>query len=150
MTIHRAKGLEFDHVLVPALERGHHGGERRLLRWVDLPSECGESDLLIAPAPAVGAQEAATLDEWLKDLFRRRDANERRRLLYVAATRARRTLWLSGAPLRDAQGRGRVRAHSLLECLWPVRAERFEREAAVTTPRSGRALPQLQRLSANW
>ncbi len=150
MTIHRAKGLEFDHVFVPALDRGHHGGERRLLRWVDLPSESGESDLLIAPAPAVGATEAGTLDEWLKDLFRRRDANERRRLLYVAATRARRTLWLSGAPPLDAQGRPRVRAHSLLECLWPVLAERFEREAATAGVSPERRLPQLRRLNASW
>jgi len=36
MTIHRAKGLEFDHVFVPGLDRGVGAGERPLLRWIDL------------------------------------------------------------------------------------------------------------------
>ena len=53
MTIHRAKGLEFEHVFVPCLDRKPGGGERRLLRWIDLPNEAGTSDLIIAPAPAV-------------------------------------------------------------------------------------------------
>src|SRR5262249_28069454 len=95
MTIHRAKGLEFDHVIVPALERATRGAERRLLRWIDVPGGASESDLLIAPAPPVGAKEEGDLNAYLKDLIRQRDANERGRLLYVAVTRARRTLWLS-------------------------------------------------------
>ena len=102
MTIHRAKGLEFDHVFVPALERTTRAPERRLLRWIDLPGESEDSELLIAPAPIVGEEEGA-LNAYLKDLLREREANERKRLLYVAATRARRTLWLSAAPRTDAQ-----------------------------------------------
>lgn len=150
MTIHRAKGLEFDHVFVPALERGTHGGERRLLRWVDLPSASRASDLLIAPAPAVGAEREAPLDGWLKDLLRRRDANERRRLMYVAATRARETLWLSGAPELNAAGEPRVRPHTLLGTLWPALAQRFERAAAAASTAGTRPLPLLERLSERW
>ena len=30
MTVHRAKGLEFEHVIVPALQRATRGAERRL------------------------------------------------------------------------------------------------------------------------
>jgi ATP-dependent helicase/nuclease subunit A len=150
MTIHRAKGLEFAHVIVPALERGTHLGERRLLRWVDLPSESGASELLIAPAPAVGAAPESALDGWLKDLLRRRDANERRRLMYVAATRARETLWLSGAPELNAALEPRVRPHTLLGTLWPALAARFEREPPAAAPKAAFVVPQLERLNADW
>ena len=37
MTIHRAKGLEFDHVFVPSLDRVLNRGREPLLRWLDLP-----------------------------------------------------------------------------------------------------------------
>jgi ATP-dependent helicase/nuclease subunit A len=150
MTIHRAKGLEFAHVFVPALERGSHGGERRLLRFADLPNEAGGSDLLIAPAPAIGPHADAPLDAWLKDLGRRRDANERRRLMYVAATRARETLWLSGAPALNGEGEPQVRAHTLLATLWPALAQRFERAAPVLAAVGTPQAPQLMRLAPGW
>lgn len=125
MTIHRAKGLEFDHVFVPALDKGTRGAERRLLRWIDVPSEAGGSDLLIAPAPVIGAQEEGDLNAYLKELVKRRDANERARLMYVAATRARESLWLSGAPTLDGEGGIGPERRSLLGALWPALAGRF-------------------------
>ena len=54
MTIHRAKGLEFDHVFVPSLDRDLNRGREPLLRWLDLPRREGESDLVMAPVPAIG------------------------------------------------------------------------------------------------
>ncbi|MGH8133121.1 MAG: UvrD-helicase domain-containing protein, partial [Steroidobacteraceae bacterium] len=122
MTIHRAKGLEFDHVIVPALERPRREGERRLLRWIDLPSATrgSDSELLIAPAPAVGGTEENQLDAYIKDLLRERDSNERRRLLYVAATRARRSLWLSACPALAADGGPRFAPRCPLALLWPA------------------------------
>ncbi len=150
MTIHRAKGLEFDHVFVPALERTTRALERRLLRWIDLPGEAETSELLIAPAPIVGEEEGA-LNAYLKDLLRQRETNERKRLLYVATTRARRTLWLSAAPRTDAQGLVRLDRRSLLAALWPALASRFESappEAPAPPPPSGAAA--LRRLVPGW
>ena len=155
MTVHRAKGLEFDHVLVPALERTTRAPERRLLRWIDLPSTARESNLLIAPVPAVGArEEEGDLNVYLKDLIRQHDLNERRRLMYVAATRARRTLWLSGAPAAGADGATKLDRRSPLAVLWPGLAARFE--TSVTTTATGaraaerpRAGP-LRRLRPSW
>src|SRR5215469_1598934 len=119
MTIHRAKGLEFDDVLVPALDRTTRAPERRLLRWLDLPSETSESNLLIAPVPVVGArEEEGDLNGYLKDLIRQHDSHERARVLYVAATRARRTLWLSGAPSAGVDGVVRPDGGSALHTLW--------------------------------
>jgi ATP-dependent exoDNAse (exonuclease V) beta subunit len=151
MTIHRAKGLEFDHVLLPALDRATRAGERRLLRWIDLPGETQESELLIAPTAAVASREPGELDAYLRDLIRRRDANERCRLMYVAATRARRTLWLSAAPALAADGTVKPDRRSPLALLWPALALRF----AAATPRPGPAAAPartapLKRLSAGW
>jgi ATP-dependent helicase/nuclease subunit A len=126
MTIHRAKGLEFDHVIVPALDRPTRSGERRLLRWIDVPSAASESQLLIAPIAPVAAAGEGPLNLYVRDLSRRHEQHERSRLMYVAATRARGTLWLSGAPARSADGAVKPDPRSLLASLWPALAGRFE------------------------
>jgi len=152
MTIHRAKGLEFDHVLVPALERTTRAPERRLLRWIDLPSAARASNLLIAPAPAVGArEEEGDLNVYLKDLIRQHDLHERRRLMYVAATRARRTLWLSAAPAAGADGAVKPDRRSALAALWPALAPRFETTAAAAAAAAAPARTgPLLRLRPSW
>jgi ATP-dependent helicase/nuclease subunit A len=151
MTIHRAKGLEFDHVLVPALDRTTRAPARRLLRWIDLPSEASESNLLIAPAPVVGArEEEGDLNAYLRDLIHQHDTHERRRLMYVAATRARRTLWLSGAPAVGAEVPLKPDRRSPLALLWPALAQRFEAvgEAQAPAAATARAGPLLRLLPA--
>jgi ATP-dependent helicase/nuclease subunit A len=151
MTIHRAKGLEFDHVLVPALERLTRATERRLLRWIDLPGVGPASDLLIAPLPAVGAREEGDLNRFVKQLIRERDVHERGRLLYVAATRARRTLWLSGAPAAAADGSVSPARRSPLAILWPALAARFLTRTDAPTPGATAARAgALLRLLAAW
>jgi ATP-dependent helicase/nuclease subunit A len=153
MTIHRAKGLEFEHVFVPCLERKPGGGERRMLRWIDLPNAAGTSDLIIAPAPTVSPESDAELDRFLKGLLRVREAHERTRLMYVAATRARETLWLSGAPAISADGELKPAAHSLLACVWPVLEGRFEvLDTAATTGNVAQAAERcsLRRLTGDW
>ena len=150
MTVHRAKGLEFEHVIVPALQRATRGAEHRLLRWIDLPSETTESELLIAPSPPVGAAEENDLNVFLKDLIRQRDTHERGRLMYVAATRPRRTLWLSAAPPTSEQGEVKPDRRSMLAMLWPALAKRFEViESATPEPEPPPVVP-VTRLIADW
>jgi ATP-dependent exoDNAse (exonuclease V) beta subunit len=149
MTIHRAKGLEFEHVLVPALERPLAHDERWLLRPIELADESGRSELLVAPAPPVGAEPSA-LDDYVRDLLRERTAHERLRLLYVAVTRARETLWLSGAPKADAAGELRPDARSLLARLWPVLGPRFERVPGQGGGAEQARVAPLRRLCADW
>ena len=150
MTIHRAKGLEFEHVVVPALQRATRGAEHRLLRWIDVPGEARESDLLISPSPPLGAMEDSDLNVFIKELVRERDTHERCRLMYVAATRARRTLWLSAAPERSADGTFKPDRRSMLAILWPVLAERFATEEGTSVaPAVEHAVP-LSRLRAGW
>ena len=85
MTIHRAKGLEFDHVILAGLERGGQSNPRPLLLW--RPEADG---LLMATRDTA---RGPTLYNWLRHEEVQRDANELVRLLYVAVTRAISTLW---------------------------------------------------------
>ena len=83
MTIHKAKGLEFDHVIVPFLDRQTRNQELPLLRWS-----------LERKGLMVGVKNDS-LYEWLNYKEKQKSENESKRLLYVALTRARRTLFSS-------------------------------------------------------
>ena len=126
MTIHRAKGLEFDHVFVPSLDRELNRGREPLLRWLDLPRRLGQTDLVMAPVPAIGDDVGGSVGVYLKRLMARRGANEQTRLLYVAATRAKQTLYLSAAPKAKADGAIQPKAGTLLACLWPALGASFK------------------------
>jgi ATP-dependent helicase/nuclease subunit A len=152
MTIHRAKGLQFDHVFVPSLDRATRAAERALLDWIDLPRADGTSDLLMAPIPAVGEEEGKELVRLIGALSAERDAHERARLLYVAATRAQRTLWLSGAPEPQRDGRLKPRQLALLGSLWSALEHDFEISSAPheDRPAGARRPPLLRRLLSRW
>jgi ATP-dependent helicase/nuclease subunit A len=159
LTIHGAKGLEFDHVLVPSLDRALNRGGEPLLRWLDLPRAIPRdgSDLIMAPAPAIGDEEPGEVSAFLKRLTARRAAHEQVRLLYVAATRARRSLHLYAAPAPRADGRLVPRPRTLLASLWPALQAAFE--ASASGPASDPALApparspvgrSLHRLASDW
>ena len=94
MTIHKAKGLEFDTVIIPALGRAIRREERPALLWQEL-THAGALDLLLAPINASGADDDR-LYELLWGLRAQQDLAETDRLLYVAVTRARERLHLFG------------------------------------------------------
>jgi ATP-dependent helicase/nuclease subunit A len=154
MTIHRSKGLEFDHVFLPALDRTLNRDRDPLLRWLDLPRAGEGSDLLMAPVPAIGDTEGGALNTYLKRLTAARSANEQTRLLYVAMTRAKRSLNLSAAPLARKDGTVEPRAGTLLRALWPVLGSGFVQPGASTTPLatedSTPSRRKLRRLTSSW
>ena len=82
LTIHQAKGLQFDIVVVPRLGDGKSAPDEPLLRWLEIPRATGEPGLLLAPIGEKGAEEDP-LFEYLKRRERERDSFERARLLYV-------------------------------------------------------------------
>ena len=133
LTIHGAKGLEFDHVLVPCLDRQRNQGREPLLRWLDLPRAAAErSDLIMAPAPVIGEGLPGDVNAFLKRLTALRAANEQVRLLYVAATRAKRSLHLYAAPAPRADGQVIPLWRTLLASLWPALAQAFLAPSAAT------------------
>lgn len=153
MTIHRAKGLEFDKVIVPGLGRRLRSTPEPLLRWLELPRDPDGSDLLMAPIPRSDRRGVEPLNEYLRSLQARRAAHERARLLYVAATRARDELHLFGE-LPEADGEvSAPSSGTLLSVLWPAVADDFPTEPegspSAAEPQQVRR-PCLRRLPADW
>jgi ATP-dependent helicase/nuclease subunit A len=129
MTIHKAKGLEWDLVLVPGLERGGGRSTNVLLNWLEfdgaLNGDAGAS-VVLAPIWEKGA-ESDKLSEWLKSIRAKREAAERKRLFYVATTRAREELHLFAAATLTVKGEIAQPQHdSLLKACWPAAAAHFE------------------------
>jgi DNA helicase-2/ATP-dependent DNA helicase PcrA len=90
-TIHGAKGLEWCHVFVPTVSQGKIPCRERTDRF-ELPAELAEGELAGAPGDHI---------------------EEERRLLYVAVTRAKDTLWLSWAKQYSERGRDEKRSEFL-------------------------------------
>ncbi|HWG76715.1 MAG TPA: UvrD-helicase domain-containing protein [Steroidobacteraceae bacterium] len=152
MTMHAAKGLEWDVVILPGLGRCSARDTDPLLHWLELPRPSGGTELLLSPIRA-GAQDApASLATYIKRLRRERRRLERVRLLYVAATRARRQLHLLGAIPIGADGTARPLAGSALHDLWPALGAQFTAlsPAAGSTTRAPAAAASLWRLPVSW
>jgi len=94
MTIHKAKGLEFDTVIIPCLHRSPRRDDQPLLLWMEQPSEEG-IDLLLAPISAI-SQPRDSIYQYLRLQEKKKSKLETCRLLYVACTRARHKLYLLG------------------------------------------------------
>ncbi|MBI5493186.1 MAG: UvrD-helicase domain-containing protein [Deltaproteobacteria bacterium] len=91
MTVHKAKGLEFDHVVLPGLGRPPRNEEKRLLFWMERGG-----DLFLAPIERKDRRSKNPVYDFLNELNRRKLDLERTRAFYVAATRARKSLLLLG------------------------------------------------------
>ncbi len=158
LTVHKAKGLQYDTVIVPALERLPGRDPKRLLHWLKLPL-ADRDELIVAPIARTGA-DANPLYAWLETLEHEKLLQERRRLLYVAATRAERCLHLFGSALvqekDDPPTVRRPAANSALGLLWPAVGHQFvERLAALGAVEGEIASesvrePPLRRLPAGW
>ena len=121
MTIHKAKGLEFDTVIVPGLASGTGRDDRSLFMWMETP----DSRLLLAPINATGSDKEP-IYELIRGLEKGKADHENGRLLYVAATRARKRLHLCGDVKRDHDGTPKDPSKgSLLAKLWCVVAKDF-------------------------
>ena len=154
MTLHKAKGLEFDVVIVPGLGYAPRRNAAQLLAWQERPRAHGSSELLLAPMREA-TEDDDPIYNYLDALEKRKAAHEDARLLYVAATRAKFRLHLVGQIDASAERPG-PRAGSLLACLWPAVAGDF---AGVTAPpaddtqSTGHANPAPQvihRLPRDW
>ena len=53
MTIHKAKGLEFDSVIVPGLDKGARSDTKPLLYWNEHLFKDGSTGLLLCPIDSV-------------------------------------------------------------------------------------------------
>ncbi|MDP1559588.1 MAG: UvrD-helicase domain-containing protein [Nitrosomonas sp.] len=140
MTVHKAKGLEFDTVIMPGLGRIPRHDDEKLLHWLERGRESGGSDLLLAPISAQG-EDKNPMAAYLQRLDKVKGRFEDGRLLYVAATRAKQRLHLLGhVGFQETDDGFQLREppqDSLLARLWPVVENDFQSllaERDVETP----------------
>lgn len=119
MTIHNAKGLEFDTVILPHLERKSPHDEKQLLLWMERPRENADNALILAPIHGSG-QTSDKIYDFIKQQHQIKSAHESGRLLYVAATRAKKFLHVFFTVKGSTLAEAKPAAHSLLEKLWPA------------------------------
>lgn len=115
MTIHKAKGLEFDTVILPGLERRTRNNDPQLLLWRERVAAHGRTELLLSPPQRAGGERDATY-EHLRREESLKNRLESTRVLYVACTRAVNHLHLLFTRTSDKDPSG----DSLLATLWPA------------------------------
>ncbi|WP_376693120.1 UvrD-helicase domain-containing protein [Wenzhouxiangella sp. EGI_FJ10409] len=156
LTMHGAKGLEWDLVALPGLDRGTGGNDRELLYWLPFTPESGEERVLIAPLRSAEQDDNTNLIKLIRAEQKQREGFEHQRLLYVAATRAREQLLLT-ASLDPEKVPVQPSAGSLLSDLWPTCGEDFVRALQQAPPpenastgSDGRPDQGLRRVRAGW
>ncbi|MGD9264785.1 MAG: UvrD-helicase domain-containing protein, partial [Lysobacterales bacterium] len=161
LTIYEAKGLQFDTVILPGLNRRPGGDKTSLLHWFEL---AGEDRIVMSPMRNTKEKEqqktSGDLIKYISTIEKQRQSLEDARLLYVAATRARKKLHLLAAIRPDARDNIKPDAASMMARLWP--AVREQQETLILQAASERvdnsdaeptatALPQVfTRFSSNW
>lgn len=148
MTVHKAKGLEFDHVLLAGCNARPRNEDKTLLIL-----ERTEGGPLLVPRPPDSLAEDHPAHRLYDHLHQRRLAarrNETLRLLYVAATRARQSLKLYVCADAGEDGQLRLQPNSFAELLQPVMS------TAIFVPPDERAgdlapeVPRAPRLSLDY
>ena len=133
MTIHKAKGLEFDQVILPGLSKSPKSDDNPLLRWQEQVDDDNNSSLLLA---ALGPydEDNDQIYSYLKYEQSTRTVLENTRVLYVAATRAVRQLHLFGKlnPTKDSYQK--PAKNSLLASIWPTLKSLIDQPGYTVTP----------------
>jgi len=159
MTMHKAKGLEFDTVILPGLGKQPRGDQQKLLYWLETAGADGVPDIFFGPVKSRKDKKESSTSLFIRNFESDMQKLESGRLLYVAATRARKRLHLFGhAGYRKTAQQVQPHAASLLAQLWhalghlwedeyePLGPEREPIEPKVaTTPR----VPQA-RIPSGW
>ncbi len=154
MTIHTAKGLEFDTVILPQLQRKNPNDEKALLSWMEQPLLNEQVALLLAPVHATGT-EKDLLYEYINRKQRVKSDYEMARLLYVATTRAKKRLHLLFNATRSEKQEIKVELGSFLGKIWPQwekqQANIFVDSVSADTPVTSEPVTHsLRRFATAW
>jgi ATP-dependent helicase/nuclease subunit A len=127
MTIHKAKGLEFHHVIVPGLDRLTGSNDNPLLQWKEHITGKGEERLVLSlPAQKGRDRDKDSIYRYLKYELELEQRMETTRLLYVAVTRAIKQALLLGSVILDGDDLKPPAKKSLLATIWPQLLERMD------------------------
>ena len=100
MTIHKSKGLQYDHVIIPQLNGKSRSNDKDLVILHNRLNRRGVARLFIAALPDPGSETAGnkqpedTLYEFVKGEHKQKDLYEETRLIYIAMTRAKHSVSL--------------------------------------------------------
>lgn len=137
MTMHKSKGLEFDTVILPGLGKATRGDEKSLLTWLNFKDE-HKDYLVMAPLDQKGklnGKGASELVGFIQQFEQEKQGYELGRLLYVAATRAKKQLHLFGSvtvnesklnKIEEGKAELAPAEKSLLSGLWTSQQQAFE------------------------
>ncbi len=136
MTMHKAKGLQFDHVVLPGLGRKTRGNEKSVMSWLTVPVENAMGEMLISPVGARADTDNDLLHQYIEKTEQEKSRLELDRLLYVACTRAKQSLHLVGNVGLSADQSKCLppSSQSLLRRLWPAIAPHFNDAFASREP----------------
>jgi ATP-dependent exoDNAse (exonuclease V) beta subunit len=137
MTMHKAKGLQFENVILPGLGKSGRKNDPPLLRWAEL------DDLVIGCVRETGGDHDRVY-AYLGTLEQRKQDHENGRLLYVAATRTEKRLHLVG---------GKPVKGSFLARLAHAVGDAFAQPAETAEPPAASAATPgvpLRRVPADW
>jgi len=109
MTIHQAKGLEFETVIIPGLGKTGKSDSLALIQV----QEISDNSILLAPIKSSNEKEESKTYLYLKHLQKQQTYFEMMRLLYVAMSRAKEKLYLLGGVTKS----GNVASNSFLSLL---------------------------------
>jgi len=112
MTMHGAKGLQWNVVILPGLGTTPKGSDTPLLAFTEVPSDKDEM-LLMSPRAATRSKDA--LYDLIRNIEKDKETNESMRLLYVACTRAETELHLLG---HVSENKGNPGKNSFMELLY--------------------------------
>lgn len=126
MTMHKSKGLEFDTVILPELQKKPGQNTSQLLLWQERMLCAQKSDLLLAPIKA-REEKSCPLYVYLKRIEDVKLKHETTRLLYVACTRAKSNLYLLTNLETDDENQLKTPdPRSLLACIWETCQNTFK------------------------
>jgi ATP-dependent helicase/nuclease subunit A len=126
MTLHKAKGLEFDWVIIPSLQKITRSNSKPLLNWDDYTSASGQRGFLLAANDHSKVGEPS-LYNYLELQRANKSLEETTRLLYVGVTRAVSRLYMT-ACLNYIEEKNEYRppsSRSLLGRIWPQFADQM-------------------------
>jgi len=127
-TIHKAKGLEFDTVIIPSLNSTTRASDKKMIIFDQFLKGNYISDVTAFSEPD---NKSPHLYDLIYGIEKDREDNELKRLLYVAMTRAKQNLHLVGSiRFKDDI---RPASNSFLSMLWDIYGHHFDKSKAIET-----------------
>ena len=143
MTIHKSKGLEFNHVILTHLEKNSGKDPSSLLRWDSIMTNDSQH-IIFAPIQATGKDDDP-IYSLIKYRENKKNEFENKRLLYVAMTRARHNLHLIYELKKNNSGKSEYKdppKNSFLYLLYQAYPDDFSTEMNVSQTKSTNLLKE--------